>query len=124
MIFASVRQAIGYYAAKVRGPGYRGATYERVQTSRIDGWEAMEVVRAMVDAGCNTEDIERLIEWSTEASDVPLSPRLGALVGEVAVLLRNRDVLAEPVRPLECEYTSFVDANTGKMIQTRKLRDE
>jgi len=123
--WASTKAAIGWVAARRRGPEYRGPKYEpRVQSSRADSSEAHMRLCELLGMVCTVPgQVERLYEWASHADDA-VSLRRGdrEAVRALTQVLRREGFVLGRAKPVATERREFVDLNTGRAMATKGAR--
>jgi hypothetical protein len=125
--FRSVKSALGYYAARRRGPELAQVRHgDRVQADTRAGDEWITIGATLYapepeGVGLTRDQGDRLLSWATRSDAAEDLGPIGALIGRVARKMRERGMLRERVQPAPVERVECVDLNTGERIQTTRL---
>lgn len=122
--YKSVKHAIGHYHAASRGPDLAQVRLVKVQESRMENSAWLAVSSAIhspdgLDLKAGDPRLEQMVEWATTADGVYDG---GPLVGKLAALLREREILEETPEVPAATQVEFVDIYSGENIRLTKLK--
>lgn len=122
--FASLKSALGWYAAWRRGPQLASCDIApRVQDGKLDAGGLWERIAGCISASpiVDRYQLEKILEWAQTSDEA--GPVLTRADKDARAVLRaelvNAGLIDPPVIPLPTVDRVFVDADTGEVRRTK-----